>query len=46
MKWLYIVIGMIIIFYVGRVIEWGLIEYNTEHKGDEEVTIIKSGAQP
>lgn len=46
MKWLYIVVGMIIIFYVGRGIEYLWVEYHTEYKNGEEVTIIKSGAQP
>lgn len=46
MKWLIIIFGMITIFYIGRTIEHLWIEYHTEHKNGEEVTIIRSGAQP
>ena len=42
MKWLYIVVGMLIIFYVGQAIERMIGSYG--HDG--EVQIIKSGAQP
>jgi hypothetical protein len=44
MKWLYIIIGMLIIFYVGRTIEYVVAYYN--HEENSEITIIKSGAQP
>lgn len=44
MKWLYIIIGMIVIFYVGRTIEYVVGKYQQEDNG--EVMVIKSGAQP
>jgi hypothetical protein len=44
MKWLYIIIGMLLIFYVGRTIEYVVAYYGDN--GSEEVIIIKSGAQP
>ena len=41
MKWIYIIISMLIIFYVGRVIEYVVIG----NSGEERQT-IRLGAQP
>lgn len=42
MKWIYIAVGMLVILYIGQMIEYVVMEYSNVG----EVYIIKTGAQP